>query len=79
MVLPNSFQEESLLSTTAVSKELGVHRSTVWGWVRSGALQSTHKGSFHGISRENLRVFRETYGINENKPPRRKKRRKETR
>lgn len=73
MTVPKSISGDStLLSTSQVADELGVHRSTVHGWVKSGMLPSTRHGAFHGIKRKDLKRFLTIYNIQPQ--PKKKKR-----
>jgi len=64
MTLSKKFQASGLLSTGAVAKELGVHRSTVWLWIKSGLLKSSKVANFIGIKRSDLVKFQATYHVN---------------
>ncbi len=41
MSLPRSFKGQKLLSINEVAAQMGVHRSTVWNWIRSDCLKAT--------------------------------------
>jgi excisionase family DNA binding protein len=75
--LPKSISEsDELLSTADVAKQLGVHRSTVWMWVKNGMLSSVRHGSFHGISRKSLERLQGRYTVAERAKPKVKKKRR---
>jgi excisionase family DNA binding protein len=60
MTAPLTIGKRGLLSTTEVAAKLCVHRSTVWGWVRSGALRARRLGrkrNFYGIRRDDMERF----------------------
>ena len=61
MVLPNSFVEAKFLSTGQVATELGVHRSTVWSWIKSGLLKHTVVGSHYGIRPKDVTRLLQVY------------------
>lgn len=67
MVLSSAFKATKLLSTGDVAKALKVHRSTVWLWIKSGAMTSTTEGQFYGVREHDLEVFRATYDMSEAK------------
>lgn len=76
MVVPKSFEEEGLLTPSALAKELGVHRSTVHNWLRSGLLKSKRRGSFHTITRAEVARFSSTYVIEPQKRGKKKGKKK---
>jgi excisionase family DNA binding protein len=77
VTVPKTISESSdLLSTSDVAEELGVHRSTVWGWIKNGMLPSEKHGSFHGVSPKALQKFRDIYQIEPKKKSGKKRRRK---
>lgn len=61
MVLSTKFRDTKLMSTGDVARELGVHRSTVWLWVKSGALPAGMRNGFHGVRPSDLAKFRAQY------------------
>lgn len=72
MTVPKTISEDTkLLSTADVAKQLEVHRSTVWLWIKRGMLKSERHGAFHGVKPSELRRFLSFY-----EPPPPKKRRK---
>jgi len=42
---------------------MGVHRSTVWLWIRAGTLPSKKVGSFIGVTRRDLAKFMTIYHV----------------
>lgn len=72
MTVPKALSASGLLSTAEVAEKLGVHRSTVWLWIKSGALAAERRGAFHGVSPKALRNFRNVYKI-ASRPARKKK------
>jgi excisionase family DNA binding protein len=64
MTLSNKFRASGLLSTGDVARELRVHRSTVWLWIKSKLLKSTRVGEFIGVKRSDLDKFRSVYHVN---------------
>lgn len=67
MTLSKKFQASGLLSTGAVAKQLNVHRSTVWLWIKSGLLKSTKVGEFIGVKPKDLVKFQAVYHVNKEK------------
>lgn len=61
MTLSKSFQGSGLIATTDVARQMGVHRSTVWHWIRTGALKAERSGGFLGIKPGELDKFRSIY------------------
>jgi excisionase family DNA binding protein len=60
MTIPLTMAQRGLLSTSQVADELGVHRSTIWALVRSGALRSKKLGrkrNFYAVSRDDMVRF----------------------
>ena len=51
MTLSKKFKASGLLSTGDVARELDVHRSTVWLWIKSGLLKKSKSkvGGFIGV------------------------------
>lgn len=49
MTLSTRIHAAGLLSTTDVAERMGVHRSTVWLWIRNGAMEAKKIGGFLGI------------------------------
>jgi excisionase family DNA binding protein len=68
LTVPKSIADDGLLSTSEVAKKLGVHRSTVWLWIRRGALPSEKRGAFHGVSKKALKTFLSVYKVQPSKP-----------
>jgi excisionase family DNA binding protein len=64
MTLSKKFQASGLLSTGEVAKEMGVHRSTVWLWIKSEMLKSSKVGDFIGVKRADLVKFQAGYHVN---------------
>lgn len=64
MTLSKKFQASGLLSTADVARELHVHRSTVWLWIKSKLLKSSRVGEFIGVKRSDLDKFRAVYHVN---------------
>jgi excisionase family DNA binding protein len=73
MVLSTKFRDTKLMSTGDVARELGVHRSTVWLWVRSGALPAGMLNGFHGVRPSDLAKFRAQYDTSTTRKQKRKK------
>ena len=72
MTIPKTISDnEQLLSTADIARELGVHRSTVWGWIKNEMLTSKKHGSFHGVTPAALKRFLGHYHIDPS-PPKRK-------
>lgn len=67
MTLSKKFRASGLLSTGDVARELSVHRSTVWLWIKSGLLKSSKVGEFIGVKRTDLTKFQSMYHVNGNK------------
>lgn len=67
MTLSKKFQASGLKSTGDVARELDVHRSTVWLWIRSGLLKSSKCGEFIGVKPADLAKFRAVYHVNGSK------------
>jgi excisionase family DNA binding protein len=67
MTLSKKFQASGLLSTGDVARELHVHRSTVWLWIKSKLLKSTRVGEFIGVKRSDLDKFRAVYHVGSKK------------
>ena len=67
MTLSKKFQASGLLSTGGVARELRVHRSTVWLWIKSGLLRSSKVGEFIGVKRVDLVKFQSMYHVNGDK------------
>lgn len=63
MTVPRGLAEGGLLSTAEVARICKKHRSTVWLWIKSGALKSTRVGAFHGVRPDDLREFLKVYKI----------------
>jgi excisionase family DNA binding protein len=60
MTIPLAVGQRGLLSTSQVANELGVHRSTVWAWVRTGALPAQKLGpkeNFFAVRRADMVRF----------------------
>lgn len=70
MTLSKKFQASGLLSTGDVARELHVHRSTVWLWMKSGLLKSSKVGDFVGVRRSDLTRFQAMYHVNGDKEKR---------
>lgn len=64
MTLSKKFKASGLLSTGDVARECGVHRSTVWLWIKSGVLKSSKVGDFIGVKKSDLAKFRSVYHVN---------------
>lgn len=67
MTLSKKFKTSGLLSTGDVARELDVHRSTVWLWIKNGVLKSSKVGEFIGVKPADLAKFRAVYHVNGNK------------
>jgi len=64
MTIPKTISgSEKLLSTADIAKDLGVHRSTVHGWIKNGMLPSERHGVFHGVKPKDLKRFLSIYNI----------------
>jgi len=64
MTLSNKFRASGLLSAGDVARELRVHRSTVWLWIKNGLMKSTRVGEFIGVKRSDLKKFQSVYRVN---------------
>lgn len=64
MTLSKKFKASGLLSTGDVARELDVHRSTVWLWIKSGLLKSKKDGAFIGVKPAELAKFKAIYHVN---------------
>jgi excisionase family DNA binding protein len=59
---PSTFKKQGLLSTGDIAERLGVHRTTVWHWMRSGMLKSTRvTPRFRGVSEADLKAFQSNF------------------
>jgi len=67
MTLSKKFRASGLLSTGDVARELNVHRSTVWLWIKSDLLKSSKVGEFIGVKRADLARFQSMYHVNGDK------------
>lgn len=64
MTVPKSISgSEKLLSTADIAEQLGVHRSTVHGWIKNKMLPSERHGVFHGVKPRDLKRFLSIYNI----------------
>jgi excisionase family DNA binding protein len=63
MTIPKTLSDGELLSTAEVAKQLGVHRSTVWLWIKRDMLPSKKHGAFHGVRPADLKRFLSVYEI----------------
>ena len=73
MTVPKTISEDDrLLSTSDVAKQCGVHRTTVWLWIKRGMLKSEKHGSFHGVRPREVKRLLEFYAP----PPKSKRKRK---
>lgn len=70
MTLPREFTG---LTTGQVAERLGLHRSTVWGWIRSGALPSKKIRGYESVSEADLEKFLSFYHLT---PPKKRKRKR---
>ena len=50
-----------------MARELNVHRSTVWLWIKSDLLKSSKVGEFIGVKRADLAKFQSMYHVNGDK------------
>jgi len=68
VTVPKSLGEGGLLSTSEVGEKLGVHRSTVWNWIKTGLLPSKEVSQadgarpFHGVDPKVLAKFCALHG-----------------
>ncbi len=59
MTAPKALDKQGLMSSGEVATEMGVHRTTVWHWIKSGRLKMTRvTPRFSGVSREALNAFK---------------------
>lgn len=64
MTIPKSISEDGkLLSTSEAAEKLGVHRSTVHHWIKTGVMKSERHGSFHAITPAELKRFKKIYDL----------------
>lgn len=62
MTVPKTFVDQKLLSTGEVAKMMGVHRGTVWHWIRVGLLKAEKvTDRYSGISKKSLARFKKLY------------------
>lgn len=61
MTLSKSFRGSGLISTSEVARRMSVHRTTVWHWIRTGALKAERSGGFLGIKPGDLEKFQSIY------------------
>jgi len=72
LTVPKAISDSTLLSTSQVAEKLGVHRTTVWLWIKNGALRAERHGAFHGVTPSALSAFLRIYKI-QPKPKSKKK------
>jgi excisionase family DNA binding protein len=59
---PSAFKKQALLSTGDIAERLGVHRTTVWHWLKNGMLKSTRvTPRFRGVSEADLKAFQANF------------------
>jgi excisionase family DNA binding protein len=76
MSVPKGIGEDGHLSTAEVAARVGVDRTTVWHWIKTGLLRSVRYGdekTFHGVNPKEVERFLAIYKI---PPPKAKKRAK---
>lgn len=62
MTTPSTFKKQGLLSTGDIAQRLGVHRTTVWHWMKSGLLKSTRvTPRFRGVTEADLKMFQSSF------------------
>ncbi len=62
MTTPSTFKTRGLLSTGDIAKRQGVHRTTVWHWLKSGMLAYVAvTPRFKGVTEEALATFLATW------------------
>lgn len=62
MTTPTSFKRRGLLSSSDIAKRLGVHRTTVWHWIKSGMLRSVKvTPRFSGVTEDDLKLFQSNW------------------
>lgn len=71
MTVPKAISAAGLLSTSQVAEKLDVDRTTVWLWIKNGAMRAKRFGSFYGVSPQAIKEFCSIYQI-----PAKKKKRK---
>lgn len=80
MTIPKAISDtDDLWSVSDIAERFGKHRSTVWNWIRSGALKSEKYGdneNFHGVRDAELKRFLSIYKIPEKAKPTREKKKK---
>jgi hypothetical protein len=64
LTLSKKFQASGLLSTGDVARELNVHRSTVWLWIKQGSLKKSTSDGQTGVHPRDLAKFRAVYHVN---------------
>lgn len=63
MTTPLALKRRNLLSASEVAEMFGVHRTTVWHWIRRGMLtyeQVTPR--FIGVSQDAINTFKKNFG-----------------
>jgi len=77
LTVPKTISEDDrLLSTSDVAEQLGVHRTTVWLWIKRGMLKSEKHGSFHGVRPHEVKKLLDIYGPPPKSKPKRKRKAK---
>lgn len=61
MTLSKRVHASGKMSTVDVAKAMGVQRSTVWLWIKNGALKAEKIGHFIAIDPKDLASFRAGY------------------
>lgn len=61
VTLSRAFKATGLLSTPEVARELGVTRSAVWLYIKTGQLKAERVGTWLGVTQADLDDFRAKY------------------
>jgi excisionase family DNA binding protein len=58
---PKKLRQDGYLTAGQVAHKLKVHRSTVWLWIKAGALPSKRIGQFRAVDPAALKDFLKVY------------------
>lgn len=62
-MLSKRFRASGMISTGEAARRMGVHRSTVWHWISTGALRAEKTGGVLAIKPADLDRFRAMYSV----------------